>query len=236
MHYARFKNGKNMNAEPQINYELCTVKNCGSAHHAKGFCALHYERLKRGKAMDDPIHPNAKKSENCKYKTCKRPVYCLGFCLIHYQREKKKQDMDKPPKGSLDRCQHGNCTRPVNAWGLCALHYRRAKNGVSLDNKIRKNAETISEIKWYKNKHGYMNGSFIGKFLLQHRFVMEQHLGRSLQPFENVHHLNGIRDDNRVENLELWTKPQAIGQRPEDLVAWILDHYRELVEARLALF
>jgi hypothetical protein len=63
---------------------------------------------------------------------------------------------------------------------------------------------------------------------------MEQILGRPLASFETVHHKNGRRADNHPGNLELWTKPQPSGQRPEDLVAWVVEHYPDLVAAALA--
>lgn len=66
---------------------------------------------------------------------------------------------------------------------------------------------------------------------MQHRVRMAEHLGRPLRPEENVHHLNAIRSDNRLDNLELWTKVQPAGARVEDLVDFareILDRYGDL--------
>lgn len=59
-----------------------------------------------------------------------------------------------------------------------------------------------------------------GRYKFQHVVVMEDIVGRELFPNENVHHINGVRDDNRPENLELWTVNQPAGQRVEDLVQW----------------
>jgi hypothetical protein len=70
------------------------------------------------------------------------------------------------------------------------------------------------------NRDGYRRFYRDGVPVFEHRIVMEQHLGRSLFSFENVHHKNGVRHDNRIENLELWVTHQPIGQRPEDLIAW----------------
>lgn len=59
--------------------------------------------------------------------------------------------------------------------------------------------------------------------MLEHRHVMEQHVGRPLTKDETVHHINGVRDQNGIENLELFSSRHGPGQRVTDKVSFAID-------------
>jgi len=76
---------------------------------------------------------------------------------------------------------------------------------------------------WHIDKAGYVilgRPGGKGYHQPQHRAVMEQMLGRKLTKHETVHHRNGVRTDNRPENLELWSGRHGRGQRANEQDIW----------------
>lgn len=83
---------------------------------------------------------------------------------------------------------------------------------------------------WRVASDGYVIASSPDGEIRQHRWLMERHLRRELADHETVHHKNGIRDDNRIENLELWSTSQPAGQRVVDKLEWCRDFLAQYEE------
>lgn len=170
----------------------------------------------------------------CSIDGCGALVKARGCCAKHYHRVMRHGD---PLSGSTfrdfklgDPCRVDGCENPATGRGYCSKHVSRfrKRNGDLSDPKPPKFR--------YRNSSGYILTVVAGVRCLEHRVVMEARIGRRLLPGENVHHINGIRDDNRIENLELWSSSQPSGQRIIDKVAWaseILATYQPLIDAGL---
>lgn len=112
-------------------------------------------------------------------------------------------------------CLITGCEEQAGYQGMCKFHYTRKKKGRDL-NAPRKIYKKMDNVNW----GGYRLVTKDGVRMPEHRWVMMKKIGRPLYSHEDVHHKNGDKLDNRIENLELWSHSHPKGQRVDDVLAW----------------
>ena len=170
-----------------------------------------------------PIHDC--RVDGCENKT--QPGRTL--CQMHRARLYKGIDMElkkheprfkKPVLCSVDWCE-----KKAVCKGYCHMHYYRSSRGLDMDQP------PYTERKKHITSGGYVDVKVRGKWMKEHRHIMEKHIGRKLKKQETVHHRNGVRSDNRIENLELWECSHPHGQRAKDKLEWawkIIERYEPI--------
>lgn len=151
----------------------------------------------------------------CAIEDCERPAYARHWCSAHYQRYWVHGDPlgGGAPRGDPSRpCAVPGCDRPVGlkgARGWCQKHYTRWRTHG--DPTIRLTDYGSGRT---TNGHGYVMVKRPGHPLAQaHGWVMEHRAiaydaGLLTDVSMVVHHVNGIKDDNRLENLKVMTNEE----------------------------
>ena len=190
--------------------KICSTDGCDKRVDARGLCNKHYAGFKRDGGL----------GKRCQEPDCAGFAVSRGYCGTHYAALRRARKM------AVSDCSFGGCSRIASSYGLCSSHAFQRDNYVPLRTVYVAGEWGDYRIttKGYSLRRRTVNGKREQQF--EHRVIMEEHLGRALERHEEIHHLNGNRADNRLENLELWNTSQPKGQRPEDKVSYALEILR----------
>lgn len=208
---------------------------------ARKMCRKHYTRWQRtGDATT--ARPKLAKGTyaTCTVEGCDKPHVTKGLCEMHRWRVRYEGTPGSaaPRQGRAARVEKGPCAvegcdrASTTQAGHCKLHYERIRRtGHAGPPQIMVRPNGTGGL----TKEGYIRLTLPdGRRVLEHVRVMERYLDRQLIPGENVHHRNGVKDDNRIENLELWLVVQPTGQRVTDLIAYVTKYFPDEVRQALA--
>jgi hypothetical protein len=163
----------------------------------------------------------------CPFDGCANLATRRGWCDPHYEVWRVRSEAGSRKGRRVLTCSFKGCDRRHKVYGWCDAHSRQAANGGPLRPIRTRRAHRMVTRNGYVKIYdpGHPNAQKRG-WIFEHIRVMADHLGRPLLPEENVHHRNGVRGDNRLGNLELWTRSHPSGGRVDDKVAWAVDMIR----------
>lgn len=186
--------------------------------------------------MSDYTYPDitTKKCKHCEQEfdsSMITQVYCSITCRNEFKQQHRKLTIAASPRN----CIHcGESFIPYRNYDEGHPNYQRSCSPLCgrpvIPFKENRNWKTDKRIQ----TSGYVTiWTSPWNNVSEHRHVMSRHLGRPLLPNETVHHRNGIRDDNRIENLELWSRSHGSGQSVSDIVEHCTEQLRLYAPERL---
>lgn len=224
--------GRGLRNDLQV--QICKFPECGRPVMARQLCQTHYQQQRRGEELRPVKEQKRVLAGPCKGPECGHYARYGGLCWAHRQQILKSQELRPLREPGRKPCSFEGCGRDARRQGLCDSHNGQRRRGVEL-RPIHVPAYRYVvgggyvRLKLPDHPNACKNGS-----VFEHVVVMANKIGRPLLPGENVHHINGVRDDNRPENLELWVTSHPKGQRVEDKVEWAVEMLRRYAPERLA--
>ena len=167
---------------------ICDVDGCGGKHNAKGLCKKHYD-ISRNHGTPTPktpiVTPNRNHNGTCSVDGCSAPYLSKSYCSAHYQRYLKHGDplITKTPF-------RGQGWRKT-AGGYIEVKIEPGHEYSSMAVGSGRNGKTL--------------------YILEHRLKMAEKLKRPLARWETVHHIDGNRENNAIENLQLRSSQHGQG-------------------------